>query len=68
MKTGPLSFIFGGGELAINDFEFTIGEKPNDVCIKIGDKLVPYKRCETPEIAKIIVDGQNSSRRIYDDN
>ena len=47
-----------------NDFEFVIGEKPNDVCIKIGDKLVPYKQCETPEIAKIIVDGQNSSRRI----
>ena len=47
-----------------NDFEFVIGEKPNDVYIRIGDKLVLYKRCETPEIAKIIVDGQNSSRRI----
>ncbi len=54
--------------MVIDDFEFVIGEKPNDVCIRIGDKLVPYKRCETPEIAKIIVDGQNSSRRIYDNN
>ena len=48
----------------VNNFEFIIGEKPNDVLIKIDDKLVPYKRCETPEIAKIIVDGQNSSRGI----
>ena len=44
-------------------FEFVIGEDPSDVYIKIGNRLVFYKRCETPEIAKAIVNGQNESRR-----
>ena len=44
-------------------FEFVVGEDPSDVYIKIDDKLVFYKRYETPEIAKVIVNGQNESRR-----
>ena len=48
------------------DFYFAIGPDPSDVFIVIGDNRVPYKRCETEEIARILVDGQNESRR--DDN
>ena len=44
-------------------FEFVVGEDPSDVYIKIDDKLVFYKRYETPEIAKVIVTGQNESRK-----
>lgn len=47
----------------IDRFEFVIGEDPSDVYIKIDNRLVFYKRCETPEIAKAIVNGQNESRR-----
>ena len=47
----------------MDHFEFVIGEDPSDVYIKIADRLVFYKRCETPEIAKAIVNGQNESRR-----
>lgn len=46
-----------------DSFEFVVGEDPSDVYIKIDNKLVFYKRCETPEIAKIMVNGQNESRR-----
>ena len=48
------------------DFYFAIGPDPRDVFIVIGDNWVHYKRCETEEIARILVDGQNKSRR--DDN
>ena len=44
-------------------FEFVVGEDSSDVYIKIDDKLVFYKRYETPEIAKVIVNGQNESRK-----
>ena len=44
-------------------FEFVVGEDGSDVYIKIDDKLVFYKRYETPEIAKVIVNGQNESRK-----
>ena len=44
-------------------FEFVVGEDPSDVYIKIDDRLVFYKRYETPEIAKVIVNGQNESRK-----
>ena len=44
-------------------FEFVVGEDPSDVYIKIDDRLVFYKRCETSEIAKVIVNGQNESRK-----
>ena len=46
-----------------NRFEFIVGEDSSDVYIKIDNKLVFYKRCETPEIAKAIVNGQNESRK-----
>ena len=48
------------------DFYFTVGADPRDVFIVIGDNWVHYKRCETEEIARILVDGQNESRK--DDN
>ena len=48
------------------DFYFAIGSDPRDVFIVIGDNWVHYKRCETEEIAKALVIGQNESRR--DDN
>lgn len=48
------------------DFYFAIGSDPRDVFIVIGDNWVHYKRCETEEIARILVDGQNESR--MDDN
>ena len=44
-------------------FEFVVGEDPSVVYIKIDDRFVIYKRCETPEIAKVIVNGQNVSRK-----
>ena len=44
-------------------FEFVVGGDPSDVYIKIDDRLVFDKRCETPEIAKAIVNGQNESRK-----
>ena len=44
------------------DFYFAVGSDPRDVFIVIGDNWVHYKRCETEEIARVIVDGQNKSR------
>ena len=52
--------------LTMDDFYFAVGSDPCDVFVVVGDKWVPYKRCETEEIAKAIVTGQNESRR--DDN
>ena len=48
------------------EFYFAVGSDPRDVFIVIGDNWVHYKRCETEEIAKALVIGQNESRR--DDN
>ncbi len=46
-------------------FYFSVGEKdPCEVYIVVDGKPVFYKRCETPEIARVVVDGQNNSRRI----
>ena len=50
----------------MSEFYFAIGSDPCDVFIVIGDNWVQYKRCETEEIAKALVIGQNESRR--DDN
>ena len=47
----------------MDHFEFVVGEDPSDIYIKIDDKLVFYKRCQTPEIAKAVVNGQNESRK-----
>ena len=55
-----------GEVMTMADFYFAIGSDPRDVFIVIGDNWVHYKRCETEEIARILVDGQNESRR--DDN
>ena len=45
------------------DFYFALGPDPHDVFVVIDEKWIPYKRCETEEIAKALADGQNKSRR-----
>ena len=44
------------------DFYFAIGQNPKDVFVVVGEKWILYKHCETEEIARAIVDGQNKSR------
>ena len=44
------------------DFYFALGPDPHDVFVVVGEKWILYKHCETEEIAKAIVDGQNKSR------
>ena len=46
----------------MTDFYFAIGTNPKDVFVVVGEKWILYKHCETEEIAKVIVDGQNKSR------
>ena len=46
----------------MTDFYFAIGQNPKDVFVVVGEKWILYKHCETAEIAKVIVDGQNKSR------
>ena len=50
----------------MDDFYFAVGSNKREVFIVIGDQWIPYKRCETEEIAQALVIGQNNSRR--DDN
>ena len=50
----------------MDDFYFAVGKDPCEVFIVIGDQWIPYKQCETEEIAQALVIGQNNSRR--DDN
>ena len=51
-------------EVAImDDFYFAVGSDKLEVFIVIGDQWIPYKRCETEDIAKALVTGQNESRR-----
>ena len=49
--------------LTMDDFYFTVGKDPCEVFIVIRDQWIPYKRCETEDIAKALVTGQNESRR-----
>ena len=44
------------------DFYFAVGSDPCDVFVVVGEKWILYKHCETEEIARAIVDGQNNSR------
>ena len=46
----------------MDDFYFAIGKNPKDVFVVVREKWILYKHCETAEIAKVIVDGQNKSR------
>ena len=48
--------------LTMTDFYFAIGQNPKDVFVVVGEKWILYKHCETEEIARVIVDGQNRSR------
>ena len=46
----------------MTDFYFAVGQNPKDVFVVVGEKWILYKHCETEEIARAIVDGQNKSR------
>lgn len=46
----------------MTDFYFAIGQNPKDVFVVVGEKWILYKHCETEEIARVIVDGQNKSK------
>ena len=46
----------------MTDFYFAIGQNLKDVFVVVGEKWILYKSCETEEIARAIVDGQNKSR------
>ena len=50
----------------MDDFYFAVGSDPCAVFVVVTGNWIPYKRCETEEIAKALVTGQNESRR--DDN
>ena len=53
----------GKKTLTMDDFYFVVGSNKREVFIVIGDQLIPYKQCETEEIAQVLVIGQNNSRR-----
>ena len=46
----------------MTDFYFAIGQNPKDVFVVVGEKWILYKHCETEDLAKAIVDGQNKRR------
>ena len=46
----------------MTDFYFAVGSDLRDVFVVVGDKWILYKHCETAEIARAIVDGQNKNR------
>ena len=50
----------------MDDSYFAVGSDPRDVFIVVNGNWIHYKRCETEEIAKALVIGQNESRK--DDN
>ena len=45
----------------VTDFYFALGPDPRDVFVVVGDKWILYKHCETEELARAIVEGQNKS-------
>ena len=47
-------------------FYFALGTDPHDVFVVVGEKWIPYKRCETEDAAKALVIGQNENRRYAD--
>lgn len=49
------------------DFYFALGPDPHDVFVVVGEKWILYKHCETEELARAIVEGQNKSRGGKDD-
>lgn len=44
------------------DFYFAVGSDPCDVFIVVNGNWIPYKHCETEDLARAIVEGQNKSR------
>lgn len=49
------------------DFYFALGSDHHDVFVVVGEKWILYKHCETEEIARAIVEGQNKRRGRKDD-
>ena len=48
--------------LTMTDFYFAIGQNPKDVFVVVGEKWILYKHCETEDLARAIVEGQNKRR------
>lgn len=46
----------------MDNFYFAIGSDPRDVFIVMNDNWIPYKKYETEELARSVVEGQNKSR------
>ena len=46
----------------MTDFYFAIRTNPKVVFVVVGEKWIFYKHCETDDLAKAIVEGQNKSR------
>lgn len=46
----------------MTDFYFALGSDHHDVFVVVGEKWILYKHCETEDLAKAIVEGQNKSR------
>ena len=46
----------------MTDFYFALGHDPNDVFVVVGEKWILYKHCETEDLARAIVEGQNKRR------
>ena len=49
------------------DFYFALGSDHHDVFVVVGEKWILYKHCETEDLAKAIVDGQNKTGDGKDD-
>lgn len=46
----------------MTDFYFALGPDHHDVFVVVGEKWILYKHCDTEDLAKAIVDGQNKRR------
>ena len=51
-----------GEVLTMADFYFALGPDPHDVFVVVGEKWILYKHCETEDLARAIVEGQNKRR------
>ena len=52
----------GAGRKEMTDFYFALGPDHHDVFVVVGEKWILYKHCETEDLARAIVDGQNKRR------
>ena len=52
----------GAGRKEMTDFYFALGPDHHDVFVVVGEKRILYKHCDTEDLARAIVDGQNKRR------